>query len=333
MKASLRNAKALFIPIAVTLFAFIATAMQGQSAAGSLTGTVTDPTGAALLGAEVLLLEQNPSPELKTRTGSDGQFHFVGVAPGAFHLSISATRFETRIITGILEPGENLALPQISLAVAAAATEVVVRPSDSEIATDQVHAEERQRLLGVVPNFYVSYEPNAVSLSTGQKFQLAAKFTLDPASFAIAGIIAGVQQANNNISGYGQGAQGYFKRYGAAYGNFLTGTLLSSAVLPAIFKQDPRYFYKGTGTRRSRVLYAIANAVVCKGDNKRWQPNYSSIGGSIAAGGLSNLYYPAKNRNGPALTFENAAIGVGASAAANVVQEFLFRKLTPRKNP
>ncbi|MGC2137890.1 MAG: carboxypeptidase regulatory-like domain-containing protein, partial [Candidatus Sulfotelmatobacter sp.] len=79
---------------------------------------------------------------------------------------------------------------------------------------------------------------------------------------------------------------------------------------------------------RSRFLYAIANSVICKGDNGRWQVNYSNILGNIAAGGISNLYYPAQNR-GAALTFENAAIGIGATAGANLVEEFLWRKLTP----
>lgn len=132
-------------------------------------------------------------------------------------------------------------------------------------------------------------------------------------------------------AGYGQGAEGYAKRYGAVYADFFIGTTISSAILQSLFKQDPQYFYKGTGTVRSRTLYAIANSVVCKGDNRHWQVNYSSILGDLAGGGISNLYYPAADRNGIALTFENAAIGIGAQAAANILQEFLFRKLTPSR--
>ena len=113
------------------------------------------------------------------------------------------------------------------------------------------------------------------------------------------------------------------------YADVAIGTFIGSAILPSVLKQDPRYFYKGSGSIRSRVLYAIANSVVCRGDNGRWQPNYSNILGNLAAGGISNLYYPAQNRNGATLTFENAAIGVGATAAANLVEEFLMRRLTP----
>ncbi len=84
------------------------------------------------------------------------------------------------------------------------------------------------------------------------------------------------------------------------------------------------------------MLYAIANSVICKGDNGHWQANYSSILGSLAAGGISNLYYPAENRDGLQLTFENALIGIGESAAINVLQEFVLRKLTrnvPNQEP
>jgi hypothetical protein len=69
--------------------------------------------------------------------------------------------------------------------------------------------------------------------------------------------------------------------------------------------------------------------VICKGDNGHWQANYSGILGSLAAGGISNLYYPAKNRDGAELTFENTLIGIGETAAVNVLQEFLIRRLTP----
>ena len=141
---------------------------------------------------------------------------------------------------------------------------------------------------------------------------------------------AGIEQAENEFSGYGQGAQGYAKRFGAGYADTVSGTFIGGAILPSLLKQDPRYFYKGTGSKRARALYAIANAFICKGDNGRWQPNYSNVLGSLAAGGISNLYYPALDRDGAELTFENAALGLGASAVANLLQEFVIRKFTPK---
>jgi hypothetical protein len=180
----------------------------------------------------------------------------------------------------------------------------------------------------VVPNFYVSYVPDAAPLTSKLKFKLAWKTMLDPVTFVLVGASAGVQQAQNDFSGYGQGAQGYAKRFGAAYADNATSTFIGSALLPSLLKQDPRYFYKGTGSTGSRILYAIANSVICKGDNQRWQPNYSAILGGLASGGISNLYYPARDR-GAALVFEDTLIGTGETAVLNLFQEFLVRRLTP----
>ena len=237
--------------------------------------------------------------------------------------------FETQTTSGVLRSGETSVVPQIVLAVATAASEVRVVPSQVEIAEDQIKVEEKQRVLGVIPNFYVTYVHNAVPLTSKQKFELAWKSTIDPVNIGVTGAIAGIQQAQNDFSGYGQGTQGYAKRLGASYGNFVVGTYIGGAILPSLLKQDPRYFYKGTGSKRSRVLYAIANSVICKSDSGHWQVNYSGIVGSLAAGGISNLYYPAKDREGAELTFENALIGIGAGAAVNLLQEFVMRRLTP----
>jgi hypothetical protein len=206
---------------------------------------------------------------------------------------------------------------------------VRVVPKVTEVAEDEIKVEEKQRVLGVIPNFYVSYITDAAPLTPKQKFELAWKTSVDPVTFGLNGAIAGIQQAQNDFSGYGQGAQGYAKRYGASYTNLTMETFIGGAILPSLLKQDPRYFYKGSGSTRSRILYAIANSVICKGDNKHWQANYSGILGSLAAGGISNLYYPAQDRNGAALTFENALIEIGENAAANILQEFVIRRLTP----
>jgi hypothetical protein len=301
-------------------------------ALGTISGTVVDQSGAIVTGASVKLTaadtDKDPSPSQQVLTGDNGQFSFANVAPGAFQLTITSLGFAPQTSTGTLAPGEVHLVPQIALAVASNVTDVQVALSRIEVAEAQIKDEERQRVFGIIPNFYVTYDPHPVSLTAKQKFELAWKTTVDPVTFGIVGAIAGIQQAQNTFSGYGQGAQGYGKRYGAGFADLAAGTFIGSAVLPSLLKQDPRYFYKGTGSKRSRILYAIANSVICRGDNGRWQPNYSNILGNLAAGGISNLYYPSQNR-GAALTFENAAIGVGATGAANLVEEFLMRKLTP----
>jgi Carboxypeptidase regulatory-like domain len=296
---------------------------------GTISGTVVDRTGTAVSGAHIRLTPEVPSRARDVLTGDEGQFSFADLPPGAFQLSITAEGFATQASSGTLRSGQSYVVPQITLAVATAITEVRVELSPIELAQEQLKDQEKQRVFGFIPNFYVSYVPNAAPLTSKQKFQLAWKSTVDPVTFGLTGAVAGIEQAQDRFSGYGQGAQGYAKRYGATYADLVTNTFIGGAILPSLLKQDPRYFYKGTGSKRSRSLYAIANSVICKGDNGHWQANYSAILGSLAAGGISNLYYPASDRNGAALTFENALIGIGASAATNLLQEFVIRRLTP----
>ncbi len=308
-----------------------------QQPSRRISGRIVDQTGVAVVGARIILTSENSSQSHEVLTGDDGLFTFANAAPGSFHLSITAAGFATQEFSEILSSTENFTVPQIVLAVASVSTEVrVVPPSQVEIAQEQIKEEEKQRALGIIPNFYVTYIPDAAPLTPRQKFGLAWKSMVDPVTFGLTGAIAGVQQAQNDFSGYGQGAEGYARRYGAAYGDMVTSTLIGSAILPSLLKQDPRYFYKGTGSKRSRLLYAIANSVICKGDNGHWQANYSAIIGGLAAGGISNLYYPEKDRQGAELTFQNALIGIGATAAANVLQEFVIKRFTsntPRSDP
>jgi len=293
-----------------------------------MSGIVVDETGAAIVGSQVKLTRGDQSKIQEVVSGDDGQFSFDNVAPGPFQVTVISTGFTTQSFSGTLHSGEIFVVPQIRLAIAPNVTVVRVGLTKTEAAEVQIKAEEKQRVLGFMPNFYVNYDPDPVPLDAKQKFELAWKTTVNPVSFGITGAIAGIQQADNTFSGYGQGAQGYAKRYGAAYADFVSGTFIGAAIFPSLMKQDPRYFYKGTGSKPSRILYAMANAVICKGDNGHWQANYSNIAGSLASGGISNLYYPSTDR-GAELTFENAGIGIGATAVANVLQEFIVRKLTP----
>jgi hypothetical protein len=300
---------------------------EQQKEPGIISGNVVGQDGKALAGVSVRLTMEGQTVSREVLTSDDGQYSFTNVAPGAFQLAISSEGFSTQTSKGELHSGENLAVPQISLTLATTVTKVHVELSPIEIAQEQMNDEMKQRVLGVIPNFYVTYVPNAAPLTTKQKYYLSWKLGIDPAYILTAAGVAGVQQARNEFSSYGQGAQGYAKRFGATFADFTISNLLGNAVFPAFFKQDPRYFYKGTGTAKSRALYALANAVICKGDNGHWQANYSGILGSLAAGGISNLYYPASDR-GAALVFENTAIGIGGSAILNLLKEFVLTKIT-----
>lgn len=296
----------------------------------AITGTIVDQDGAVIVNASVAL-DQPGHPQQKTQSGSDGTFTFSNASPGPFNLTIEAPTFAIKKESGDLQPGQTYQLFQIQLEIAAKVV-VTVAETQEQVAEEQIHVEEQQRVLRVFPNYFVTYEPAPAPLKARQKYQLAWKASINPYSFGIAAFFAGIEQAANYYSGYGQGMQGYGKRLGATYADSVFGTFIGGAILPSVFKQDPRYYYKGTGTRKSRVLYALASSVRCKGDNGRWQPNYSSMLGGLAAGALSNVYYPASNRNGVALTFENTAIGIAGTSFSAVVQEFFLRKLTPHAN-
>lgn len=307
-------------------------AQPQQEMYGTVSGRVVDQTGNGVAGAHVKLMRDEESVIQEVECDEDGQFIFVHVSPGPLQLTIAAEGFATQTVSNTLRSGENYVFPEITLSLATQITEIRVTPSGKEIAQEQFKDLEKQRVLGFVPNFYVSYLGEAAPLSSWQKFQLASKATADPVTGIWVGVVAGVDQASDRFSGYGQGARGYAKRYGASYANFASGLFIGGAVLPSLLKQDPRYYYKGTGTRRSRFLYAVSRTFICKGDNQRWQPNYSLVLGYLAAGGISNLYIPDRDRHGASLTFQNAAIGIGGTAVINVLQEFVLHRFTSKRH-
>ena len=204
--------------------------------------------------------------------------------------------------------------------------------AEHKVAEKQLKKEEKQRILGIFPAFTSSDNPNAAKLSPGQKFELAFKTATDPFFFFVAGVDAGLSQWENDFPEYGQGADGYAKRFGASYADSFEGTLFGTAIFPVMLRQDPRYFRKGTGSFNSRLWHAIGSTVICKGDNGRWQPNYSNVLGNLAAGGISNAYYPQADR-GAALTFERAFTVTAEGAIGSVFFEFwpdISRKLAQK---
>ncbi len=298
---------------------------------GCISGAVIDQSGAVVAGAKVDVTRNGQSLNPETTTDTAGQFFVANIAPGVFDLTITAVGFAPKTYSGTLHSKEIDSVPPIVLDVASSTTEVSVGLSRSDVAAEQIKVEEHQRVLGVIPNFYVTYDPHPVPLTSKQKFQLASRTVIDPFTFLIVAGSAGVEQWQNHFVGYGQGMEGYSKRFAANYADTVSATFIGGAILPSILKQDPRYFYKGTGSVRSRFVYAIAMSFICKGDNGHWQPNYSAILGSLAAGGISNLYYPAADRDSAALTFDNTAIGIASNAIGNLLQEFIIPKLTPGK--
>jgi hypothetical protein len=296
---------------------------------GIISGTVVDVNDGIVPGATVALDGPIPAEHRVATTNDNGFFELHDVkAEIPYHVTISADGFlnwTSPII--ILNPGQAVILTGSKLTIAGAAASVTVFSSLNEIAAEQVRIEEKQRVFGIIPNFYVVYEPNAAPLTTKLKFSLALKADTDPVTFLGVGFLAGIDQAANTPD-YGQGAKGFGQRMGALYTNGFTDIMIGGAILPSLLHQDPRYFYQGTGTTVSRSLHALSSPFICRGDNGQWQPNYSSIGGDLASGAISNAYYPSTNR-GPGLVFVNAAITTAGRMANGLIQEFLLRKLTP----
>jgi hypothetical protein len=315
--------------LAVCLLALWALTMRlpAQEATASLHGVVTDREGAVCEGAHVTVTSASGSNAVLS--DDQGRYTFNGLSAGPYKLTISAKGFATQTLTVELAAGESRELPTVVLLITDT-TQVTVTANRYDIATAQLDLEEKQRVLGFIPNYYVSYAKDAVPLTPKQKFQLAWRSSIDPMSFVFTGIATGVDQSDNSPASWGQTGSGFAKRYAAAYGNNIIDTFLSGAVLTSLFHQDPRYFYKGTGTVGSRILYALSSSVICRGDNGRRQLNYSSLLGDTAAAGISNLYYPADDRNGIGLTLRNLAIGKATGAAQNILQEFVIRHFTPK---
>ena len=319
----------LFLLIAIA----IASPVVGQvpaaptPAAGHITGTVTDTNGDVISGAAVVLQLSNGKDTLKLISDDNGFFDFKDLEAGAYNLTVSAPDFaDWKSPALVLSPGQFVIVGDCKLRVAEVDTAVKVSYTPEEVALEEVRLEETQRVFGVIPNFYVVYDSDAPPLTTKLKFHLALKTSTDVFTVAGVGAISAINQAGDTPN-YRQGWAGYGERFGAAAGDGFSDIMIGGAILPSLLHQDPRYFYKGTGTTKLRVLHAISSPFVCRGDNGKPQPNFSSIGGDLASSGLSNLYYPASNR-GAGLTFENFALSTGERMLSSLVQEFVLGKLT-----
>ena len=179
-----------------------------------------------------------------------------------------------------------------------------------KLAQEQLEQEEHQRVWAVVATFNTTANQQAVPLSTGQKFQLFFKSASDPWPFLLASVLAGVSQAENDLPEYGQGVQGYAKRFGASYGDYFIGNLLGNAVLASLLREDPRYYQMGHGTYFRRALWAASGTVWCKRDNGTWGPNYANVAGNLSGAAIANVYYPQSERT------VGATIGRGFSVTA-----------------
>jgi Carboxypeptidase regulatory-like domain len=302
-------------------------AVQTQSSA-SIGGTVRDSSGNLFARVPVTLVSQDKTADRLVTTDDNGAFMFADLPVGTYRVKIYVAGLEPfasePVVVGA---GEKRELPEVAMRIATKNTTVNVVATLKDVAQAQVKQQEGQRIFGFLPNYYTSYIWNAAPMTRKLKLNLALKTATDPVTFLVVAGVAGVEQAHNTFPGYGQGFEGYAKRYGASYADTVSGRMFGSVLFPVLLHQDPRYFYQGSGTIRSRLLYALVSTVVCRGDNGNLEPNYSHVLGSFAAAGLSNLYRAPQDRRA-GLTFRNGLIITGGAAVVNVFREFLSRKLT-----
>jgi hypothetical protein len=313
------------------------TTLPNAPSTASIEGIITDTDGAAIPKAQVSLEEPTGKVAiLATTSDGTGAFSLAPVIAGTYRVRIKAAGFSAWKVEDVVVPAtETVTLATVELGVEAIDS-VVDAITMEDLAEQQITAEEHQRILGVLPNFYVSYVGHAAPLTRKQKFKLAVVVSRDPLTFFTTGVNAGIEQAQNAFAGYGQGFSGYAQRYAAGYGDHLSATFFGSAIFPSLFHQDPRYFYRGHGRIITRALYAISTVVICKGDNGKWQPNYSNVLGNLASGGISSLYYPNSARHDIQTSVDNIFIGIGEGSIGTLFQEFLLKHLThgaPPKPP
>jgi hypothetical protein len=319
--------------LAVALFLSMPALSQNNQStprAAIVMGTATDINGGVIPDATVVLKEVESNDPRTVVATENGMFQFNDVTPGIpYQLNISAKGFADWTSPAItLTPDQFKIVTGIQLRIATESTTVDVHYDPVEVATEQLKAEEKQRVFGIIPNFYVSYENDPAPLTAKMKFQLALKLSIDPVTAAGVFVVASAKQAGDTPN-YGQGWAAYGKRVGVTATDGFSDIMIGGAILPSLLHQDPRYFYQGTGTTGSRIRHAMFSPFVARGDNGDWQPNYSSLGGDLAASALSNLYYPRSNR-GVGLVFGNFAIGTAERIGTSLVQEFLLARFTRR---
>lgn len=293
-----------------------------------VSGIVSDVQGSPVPEATVVLSASGKLGDRSVLSGSDGSFTFTGLAAAEYRLIVTAQGLD-RYTSGefSVKAGESVAAPKIALKISTT-TSIDVVASPDAIALEQIHEQEKQRVFGVFQNFYTSYIWDAQPMPVKQKYRLAFRSLIDPPQYLIVAGIAGAEHYNGTFPGYGPGIEGYGKRYGATLADTVTGRLVGSALLPVVLHQDPRYFYQGSGGYGSRAWHAVESVFVTRGDNGRQQPNYSHLGGSLAAGAMSNLYHPETSR-GVDNTFKTFGISVAGNIAGNLFREFILRGFVP----
>lgn len=246
-----------------------------------------------------------------------------------------------RVPAGVLAWGTGLSM---ILTIVAGSAQVCAQEAPAPSATENspavqghsgssAQAPGQDRIFGLLPGYgMVEAGMQPPPLTSGQKFKLAVQY-INPYTFVFVAAEAGINQARNHPSDYGQGAEGYGKRYGAGLADGLTDGIFVTGVYPSIFHQDPRYYRLGDGSFSHRVEYAVTRVLVTRQDSGRKAFNISEILGSFSSSALAVTYYPQSERDFSDVA-QRAGISFAFDAGFDLLKEFypeIERKFFRRK--
>jgi hypothetical protein len=180
---------------------------------------------------------------------------------------------------------------------------------------------EDKYIFGVLPN-YRTAEMNAAThpLTPKQKLMIATKDSFAAPLVGLGLGYAGLYQLEGAHPEFGQGVEGYAKRFGTSYCDQVDGNFMTEGILPILLKQDPRYFRMAEGPKKKRTLYALSRIFVTRTDAGVETVNFSELLGNAAAAGIGLSYYP-DNRNAPDYLI-NWGTQLGTDATSQVLKEF-----------
>jgi len=250
----------------------------------------------------------------------------------AFCVALTCFFFQAQRASGQERPIESLPVPPEwdSLPFSAASLSSPQNTGDkqsprqpSKPQNDLQGGTSNDRILWTMPNFLTLENADSIPpLTAGQKFKVTARGVFDPFEFVLIGFVAGINQASNSNPTYGQGMQGYAKRYGTAYADNAIENFMASAVFPSVLHQDPRYYQLGYGGFWRRAEHAVGRVLITRSDSGEKQANYSELVGALAAASISTYTYHPQSERGFGNVVSVWASQMGWDAVTYMIKEF-----------